>query len=263
MTERLATRYTIALEGFGDDDRPALARFFELAAGRAPAYEPADTLHQADFVLADAGHATAVAAVGAAGRLGDTVFVGAAAPAGAVSRLDRPIIAADLVRELDALLERRLAGFDAPAPGDWVMADRGVQAGKPGVRDVLVVDDSRVALKFLQVRLQGLGYRVHLAQTAEQALRLLGTQPFSLVFLDVVLAPGDGMDGLALCQLIKQRKSHPGGVVPRVLMVTGLASSSDRVRGDLAGCDAYLTKPLMEPAFLEALRLLAPVALPA
>ena len=37
-------------------------------------------------------------------------------------------------------------------------------------------------------------------------------------------------------------------------MVTGLASSSDRVRGSLAGCDAYLSKPLAESEFIAALR---------
>jgi two-component system, cell cycle response regulator len=52
---------------------------------------------------------------------------------------------------------------------------------------------------------------------------------------------------------------HPGGIAPAVLLVTGLSGSMDRVRGDLAGCDAYLTKPLMEDEFLAALRLLDPV----
>lgn len=137
------------------------------------------------------------------------------------------------------------------------MAERSL-ADSLRTHDVLVVDDSRVALKFLQVRLQGLGYRVHLACDAAQALERLAEQAFSLVFLDVVLGAEGGMDGLALCQHIKQRKTHPGGIAPAVVLVTGQASSSDRVRGDLAGCDAYLTKPLMEEAFLAALQRLGP-----
>jgi len=117
-------------------------------------------------------------------------------------------------------------------------------------KDVLVVDDSRIALKFLQVRLQRRGYRVHLAHDGAEALERLGAQAFSLVFLDVSLdGPPGSMDGLALCQHIKQRRSHPGGLAPKVVMVTGKSSSSDRVRGDLAGCDAYLVKPLMENEF--------------
>jgi CheY-like chemotaxis protein len=274
MTERIAMRYNVALEGFGVADRLALGRFFSLAGERAPSYDEAAGLPEADFVIANADHAPAVQALADAGRLRDTLFVGDHRPAGAGGSLARPIVPADVLRELDALLEQRLAAFDEPVASDWMMAAADLPvpaapagppaAAGPSTRDVLVVDDSRIALKFLQVRLQGLGYRVHLAQTTDDALRLLSTQPFSLVFLDVVLGPEGSMDGLQLCRHIKQRKSHPGDKVPRVLMVTGLGSSSDRVRGDLAGCDAYLTKPLMEPAFLEALQLLdQPVAAPA
>jgi twitching motility two-component system response regulator PilG len=43
-----------------------------------------------------------------------------------------------------------------------------------------------------------------------------------------------------------------------VVLVTGLSSSSDRVRGALAGCDAYLTKPVMEDDFTQTLRMLDP-----
>ncbi|MBC7955626.1 MAG: response regulator, partial [Cytophagales bacterium] len=130
--------------------------------------------------------------------------------------------------------------------------------GRPA-KDVLVVDDSRVALKFLQTRLQGLGYRVHLAMGAEQAQERLASQAFSIVFLDVVLGPQGGMDGLALCQHIKRRKAHPGDLAPAVVLVTGLSGAMDRVRGDLAGCDAYLTKPLMEDEFVATLRQLDPL----
>ena len=266
MTERIPMRYTVALEGFGSADRAVLDRFFLMAPDRAPAYAPADSFAEADFVVADADHAPTVAAVTNAGRLRDVVFVGQAKPAGAVACLPRPISAVHLLSELDHLLEQRLAAFDEPVVSEWLMATPDPVVTTPGNLsedpatglDVLVVDDSRIALKFLQVRLQGLGYRVHLAQNSDAALKLLGAQPFSLVFLDVALGPDSPLDGLALCQHIKQRKSHPGDIAPRVLMVTGLASSTDRVRGDLAGCDAYLTKPLMEPAFLEALHLVDP-----
>jgi len=74
-----------------------------------------------------------------------------------------------------------------------------------------------------------------------------------------VLGPEGSTDGFAVCQHIKQRKTHPGDIAPAVVMVTGLSGSMDRIRGDLAGCDAYLTKPLMEAEFIAALRLLDPV----
>lgn len=267
MTQRIAMRYTVALEGFSDADRPGLVRFFGLSTGRAPLYAEAAAFRDADFVIANADHSETIVALREAGRLHDTVFVGSQAPRGAVACLAHPVSPASLIHQLDGLLGQRLESFDEP-----VGAERSATApGLPGMaeaeassaRDVLVVDDSRIALKFLQVRLEGLGYQVHLAQTAAEALRLLASQPFSMVFLDVVLGPEDDMDGLALCQHIKQRGSHPGGVVPRVVMVTGLGNSRDRVLGDLAGCDAYLTKPLMAPVFLETLQMLDRSLVPA
>jgi len=265
MPERIPMRYTVALQGFSDFERRAMASFFRLAQQRAPAYVQAATPAESDFLIADADHPADVAAVRDARRLQDTIFIGAQSPAGAVAWLPRPIEPTHIVRELDLLLELRLASFDEPAPpdaaSDWMSSGPNelmTADGQPA-KDVLVVDDSRIALKFLQSRLQGLGYRVHLARTAEQALERLSTQAFSLVFLDVVLGPEGTTDGLALCQHIKQRQAHPGGLAPAVVVVSGLTGSMHRVRAELAGCDAYLTKPLMETEFVTTLRQLDPL----
>lgn len=265
MSERISVRYTVALQGFSAFERASLSSFFRLAQERSPAYVQAAQLGESDFIIADGDSATDVAAVREANRLQDTVFIGAHPPAGAVACLPRPIAPTHIVRELDQLLELRLSSLDDPphaAHSDWMSSTPGdlLDGFDHPAKDVLVVDDSRIALRFLQVRLQGLGYRVHLARDAEQALQRLATQSFSLVFLDVVLGPPGSMDGLALCQHIKQRAQHPGDIAPRVLLVTGQGSAMDRVRGDLAGCDAYLTKPLMEDTLLAALRLLDPMA---
>ena len=259
MTQRIPMRYTVALQGFSAFERESLASFFRLAEARAPAYSEAASLASADFVVADADHAGALTAVRAADRLADAVFIGSHGPAGAAAWLPRPIEPTRIVRQLDLLLEQRLASFDEPTGHGWLGSDPApLGPDEPTTRDVLVVDDSRVAARFLQVRLQRRGYRVHLAQTPEQALERVAAVPFTIVFLDVGLGADASMDGLALCQQIKQTRRHGDGGLPRVAMVTALASSSDRVRGALAGCDVYLTKPVMEPAFVEALRQLDP-----
>jgi len=262
MTERIPLRYTVALLGFSDFEHSALASFFRLAEARTPAYEEAAALDAADFVVINADHAPTVKAVREAGRLRDAVLIGAQATADAAARLQRPIAPTHIVRELDALLEQRLAHLEegGRAP-DWVASEPGLlgtaDASRQG-KDVLVVDDSRVALRFMQVRLQRRGYRVHVAHTPEEALERLRAQPFAMVFLDVAFGARASMDGLALCQRIKQGRLQPGLGVPKLVMVTGLSSSSDRVRGELAGCDVYLVKPLMEEDLDEALRMLDP-----
>ena len=262
--------YTVALQGFSDFERNALASFFRLAAQRSPAYLQVGDVDHGDFLIADADHQSALDAVQAAGRALDTVFVGAKSPAGAMAWLPRPIDPMHIVRELDALVEQRRSGragqvealpdvdlllheMDLPALGQTVVAPSRRGPGGCG-RDVLVVEDSAIARKFLQLRLQRLGYRVHLAHNAELALELNEALPFSVVFLDIMLGDADRLDGLQLCRAIRQRPSAFEGHFPALVMVTGLSSSADRVRGNLAGCDAYLTKPLIEAEFIETLR---------
>jgi two-component system cell cycle response regulator len=287
--------YSVALEGFSAFERTALASFFRLAARRSPAYVQVAEAGLSDFLIADADHPGALAAVQRHQRTNDTVFVGASAPPGALAWLPRPIDPMHIVRELDSLVELRLAppaasagAAAAPAIAEMDLsrldddvvdlllpeADEAFQAAalaaapaQPeaiawrggAAREVLVVEDSAIARKFLQLRLQRLGYRVQTSASGEDALDLLEHHWFPIVFADVVLGPpGRGIDGLRVCQSIKQRAAQPGGRPTAVVLTTSLNGSSDRVRGSLAGCDAYLTKPLMEAQFIATLKQVDP-----
>lgn len=276
-----ADRYSVALEGFSAFERESLASFFRLAAQRSPAYERVDEAGLADFLVVDADRPAAVEAVAHGRRERDTVFIGVGAPAGALACLHRPVDPLAIVRELDRLLEMRLAvpgappdaesglmplRFDEPAaaaPAPVPRRQAAVSAAPArtprggGGRDVMVVDDSAIARKFLQQRLERFGYRVHLAASGAEALELLAQRAYALAFLDVVLGPAGSVDGLQVCQAVKQEATRLGLRTP-VVLVTALKGSSDRVRGSLAGCDAYLTKPLLEDPFVTTLRQLDP-----
>lgn len=279
--------FTVAIEGFSAFERQALASFFRLAARRSPAFRQVDEPGMADFLIADADHAASVAAVRRGQRVEDTVFIGAAAPEGAAAWLPRPIDPVHVMRALDELVELRLSapeppsammdldpmevdtlrgGLDdlpqrraeppapaaeaAPAPAAAPAASR-PRGG--GGREVLLVEDSPIARQFLKQRLQHLGYRVIECASGEAALELLSRRTFEMVFLDVVLGPPGSIDGLQLCQRLKQRGAQRAGLRTVVVMVTGLDGATDRVRGSLAGCDAYLTKPLHESEFIATL----------
>lgn len=260
MPARPAEHYTVALQGFSSFERGALASFFRLAAQRTPSYVQVDRLDRCDFIVADADHDASLRSVVAAGRSNDTVFVGTRAPQGAMAWLPRPIDPMHIVRELDSLVEQRNSSpgelraalalpQDVPAEqqAEPEPAFGGIDAGeKRSGPAALVVEDSSIARRFLQVRLHGLGYRVRVAHNADEALEALAAERFALVFLDVVLGPPGSLDGLKLCQQLKQRPDFAGPRAPKIVMVTGLSGAMDRVRGSLAGCDAYLTKPLSE-----------------
>ncbi len=111
----------------------------------------------------------------------------------------------------------------------------------PGAPRALLVDDSEVALRFLETRLKPWGLQTDRAATSEHALELLARRSYDYVFLDIELGAGSELDGLALCQLIKRT---PSAVNAMVVVLSAHHSELDRVRGALAGCDAYLGKPL-------------------
>lgn len=115
-------------------------------------------------------------------------------------------------------------------------------AAIPVARNVLIVDDSDVALKFMQSRLRHFGYESLLARSGEEALGMTESQDFQFVFLDVMMA---GLDGYQTCRAIKMNKGRRA-TVPVVVMLTSRGGTIDKIRGSMSGCDAYLTKPLNE-----------------
>lgn len=115
--------------------------------------------------------------------------------------------------------------------------------------DILVVDTSDTALKFMQNRLARYGFRTALVRSGEEALAQVATESYKFVFLEVTI---EGLDGYQICRAIKQRK-YTSAKAPVVVMLTSRGGSADKIRGGLAGCDAYLTKPLNEAELLKVL----------
>jgi two-component system, cell cycle response regulator len=110
------------------------------------------------------------------------------------------------------------------------------------VDHILVVDDSDIALKFMRNRLSRFGFHADLVNSGEEALGRLSAKNYKFVFLDVMM---EGLDGYQTCRAIKQRK-YADSKPPVVVMLTSRGGTIDKIRGTLAGCDAYLTKPLNE-----------------
>ena len=152
----------------------------------------------------------------------------------------------------DGLLDSQLSELADRFP-DRAAHDGASSAAKPAaVRcDALLVDDSEIALKFLELKLGELGLRSRGVTDSDAALAQLARHDFNYVFLDVELGPGSKLDGLALCRHIKRRTQRP----PVVAMVSAHATQTDRVRGSLAGCDAYLGKPLQPSDLLTVVSL--------
>lgn len=111
---------------------------------------------------------------------------------------------------------------------------------------VLVVDDSEIMQKALEVELVQVKdsiMNITFAESGEMALEQVDTKKYDLVFLDVMMP---GIDGFETCTLM--RKNAALKKTP-IIMVTGKTSPLDEVKGIMAGCTTYLTKPLNHKGF--------------
>lgn len=105
----------VALRGFSPFERRAIESGFRLSSTPGARYLCSPALEDARFIIADADHPGVIHDIVAAGREGDTVFVGAQAPDGALAWTMRPIDPLHLLRQLDAAVALRdTLGTDVP-----------------------------------------------------------------------------------------------------------------------------------------------------
>ena len=280
----------VALLGFSNFERTTLSACFRLGAGRVPNYVQVTDPEQAECLVADADHAPSVQLVQVTERVHDTVFIGAEPPDEARAWMARPIDPLHLMRELDAIVAQRAGGpppavrqssvappappaRPAPAPvpasvpapvtpramppvmtREARRARRRQQSGPAPERHALLVDDSAIATLFLQKSLQPFGLHITTAASSGRATLLMSQQRFDFIFLDVELGVDSPVDGLTLCQQIRRHPVPAGAQPPVVVVVTAHDRELDRVRGTLAGCDAYLAKPLRQAELDQLMR---------
>jgi two-component system OmpR family response regulator len=110
---------------------------------------------------------------------------------------------------------------------------------------ILIVDDDERLLRLLSHYLVSEGFTVSTATDGEQLRLRLATDQPDLVILDLGL-PGE--DGLSLMKEIRSGSSMP------VIMLTGKASTVDKIVGLEVGADDYVTKPFEERELLARVR---------
>ncbi len=160
--------------------------------------------------------------------------------------IKRPFVASKVLQALD-----QAVGTFVPK-STTTMAPSSPASSTPMVQKqplrALVVDDSLVVRKQMELELQQLGLQVHLAESTRKAQAYLKRSTYQIIFLDVLLPDGDG---LSICKAIKKDRFHTH---TPVFLLTGKSSPFDRLKGKVAGCDVYLTKPLQIQTLRNAIK---------
>ena len=113
---------------------------------------------------------------------------------------------------------------------------------------VLVVEDEKKTASFIRKALQSEGYAVDMIHDGAEALAAVGSTPFDVVVLDVMLP---GRDGLSVVRQMRERNlAFP------VLLLTARSEVSEKVEGLNAGADDYLPKPFALEELLARVRAL-------
>jgi CheY-like chemotaxis protein len=109
---------------------------------------------------------------------------------------------------------------------------------------VLSVDDSLIVQTMIKRTLVD-HYQVFLVSNAVDALKVINTNPISLLLLDVTMPEIDGLEFCKTVRSIPKFKDLP------IVMLTARDKFSDKLRGQIAGATHYLNKPVEPNQLLE------------
>jgi diguanylate cyclase (GGDEF)-like protein/PAS domain S-box-containing protein len=103
---------------------------------------------------------------------------------------------------------------------------------------ILVIEDNQANMKLARILLRNAGHSVLCAVDAETGLTSARVDQPDLILMDIQLP---GIDGLAATALLKQ---DPVTATIPIIALTAMAMKEDEERTRVAGCDAYISKPL-------------------
>ncbi len=114
---------------------------------------------------------------------------------------------------------------------------------------ILIIDDEEAIGKALSTLIRSMGYEPVHASRLKQGLDLVCRDAFDLVFLDVMLPDGNGLEA------IQDIKKAPGS--PEVVIITGVGSMDGAELAVKSGAWDYIQKPLsVEKVKLSLIRVL-------
>lgn len=241
----------VGLLEFSEKDAEKLEKIFQTTGSRARSYSIARVTDQTDLLIVDIDeklffdrklHVDAmspdipVVTVGKSDR-----------PEGSEYHIKGLLLATRVIRVLDQVempsRNRDESINSEPASeSDVCLAD----AGEKGcAHAVLVVDDSELMRKTIALELKkySLPLSVDFAESGEQALLKVSARSYDFIFLDVMMP---GLDGYETCGQIR---SIAGMKRTPIVMLTAKNSPLDEVKGVMAGCTNYITKPIQSDEF--------------
>lgn len=112
---------------------------------------------------------------------------------------------------------------------------------------ILLVEDDPINQKTMTKLLRKIGYQADVVGNGLEAIRVLQSRPYDVIFMDVQMPK---MDGVQATRAI--RKTWSGRSI-RIVAVTGCSEKGDREMCLNAGMDDYIAKPAKKEDVLASL----------
>jgi two-component system alkaline phosphatase synthesis response regulator PhoP len=123
--------------------------------------------------------------------------------------------------------------------------------GRAGMAKILIVDDEphiRLLLGQTLEELEDEGVELIMADNGETALEVIKKERPGLVFLDVMMPKMNGFD---VCNIVKNELDMKDVYI---VMLTAKGQEFDKMKGNSAGADIYMTKPFNPDEIVEKAR---------
>jgi signal transduction histidine kinase len=104
--------------------------------------------------------------------------------------------------------------------------------------NILVVDDKLENIRLLNDILTPKNYQISFATSGEQALKMIATEHYDLILLDVMM---EGIDGFETC---RQLKAHERYHDTPVIFITAQRDNASLKQAFLCGAADYINKPI-------------------
>ena len=264
-------RFFLEMLGFPDAEKTMLATTFRLTSRRSFYYSEAGTPEErTDIYLVNADNPKALALLDlrSPNVHAPAVLIGRGPAAIGWPLVEKPIHWMRLFDQLDSAMQAALAQRARRQPAgdsqwdgrtyrraiDKDLVPAPVYMDPKPTESVLVVDDSATVRAFMRAKLAPFRFDVDFAENGEAAIDMAQTKTYTCIFLDILMP---GIDGYQVCRRIK---SSAATKETAVVMLSSKSSAFDKFRGNWAGCDAYLGKPVSEDELLATIARFLPSA---
>ncbi len=243
------THIKVALSGFPESEIDKFQQILKFSQSRERNYVPSDATP--DIILINIQNKAALDKCNAyTDQHPDVqlVTVGRSSPENqAAHHIAPPYITSRVLRALDQieLVKTQDSRPDITIEKTEVIENRIINAKPDNQYNVLVVDDSPSMQKMLEIELSQveLNINIDFADTGEEALEKTEDKHYDFIFLDIMMP---GIDGYEVCKTIRKK---PDEKKTPIIMLSGKTSPLDEVKGVIAGCTTYLTKPIEHTEF--------------